>query len=74
MNLRVLIFIIQLAFSPQKTSVAAMRIRTLKSMASCMIQAKSLDPLLEVEAISSANHILHRSPHNVLDGMTPFEA
>ena len=51
-----------------------MRIRPLKSIASCMIQAKSLDPSLEVEAISSANHILNRSPHNVLDGMTPFEA
>ena len=43
-------------------------------MTSCMIQAKSLDPSLEVEAISSANHILNRSPHNVLDGKTPFEA
>ena len=43
-------------------------------MASCMIQAKSLDPSLEFEAINSANHILNRSPHNVLDGMTPFEA
>ena len=51
-----------------------MRIRTLKSMASCIIQAKSLGPLIEVEAIRSANHILNRSPHNVLDGMTPFEA
>ena len=62
------------AFSTQKTSVSIMRIRTLKSMASCMIQDKSLDPSLEVEAISSTNHILNRSPHNVLDGMTPFEA
>ena len=62
------------AFSLQKPNVVAMRIRTLKSMASCMIQAKSLDPSLEVEAISSANHILNRSPHNVLYGMTPFEA
>ena len=39
-----------------------------------MIQVKSLDPSLEVEAIRSANHILNRSPHNVLDGKTPFEA
>ena len=62
------------AFSLQKTNVAAMRIRTLKSMASCMIQAKSLDPSLEVEAIRSANHILNRSPHNVSDGMTPSKA
>ena len=43
-------------------------------MASCMIQAKSLDPSLEVEAISSTTHILNRSPHPALDGKTPFEA
>jgi len=61
------------AFSPHKTDVAAMRIRTLKTMASCMIKAKSLDPTLEVEAISSATHILNRSPHLALDGKTPFE-
>ena len=62
------------AFSPLKTNVAALRIRTLKSMESCMIQAKSLDPSLEVEVITSANHILNRSPHPALDGKTPFEA
>ena len=39
-----------------------------------MIQAKSLDPSLEVEAINSANHILNKSPHPTLDGKTPFEA
>ena len=61
------------AFSPHKTDVVALRIRTLKSMASYMIKAKSLDPKL-VEAISSATHILNRSPHNALDGKTPFEA
>ena len=43
-------------------------------MASCMIQAKSLRPTLEVKAINNANHILNRSPHNALDGKTPFEA
>ena len=43
-------------------------------MASCMIKAKSLDPTLEFEAISSATHILNRSPHPALDGKTPFEA
>ena len=54
--------------------VVALRIRTLKSMASCMIKAKSLDPTLEVEAISNATHILNISPHIALDGKTPFEA
>ena len=39
-----------------------------------MIQAKSLDPSLEVKAISSATHILNRSPHLDLNGKTPFEA
>ena len=39
-----------------------------------MIQAKSLDPTLEVKAISSATHILNRSPHIALDRKTPFEA
>ena len=39
-----------------------------------MIQAKFLDPILKVEAISSSNHILNRSPHNALDGKNPFEA
>ena len=51
-----------------------MRICTLKSMASFLIYAKSLDPSLEVEAISSATHILNRSPNRALDGKTPFEA
>ena len=46
-------------FSLHKIDFAALRIRTLKSMASCMIQAKSLNPSLEVEAISSATHILN---------------
>ena len=35
-------------FSLYKTNVAALRIRILKSMASCMIKAKSLDPTLEL--------------------------
>ena len=61
-------------FSSHKTDVVAMRIRTLKTMASCMIKAKSLDPCFEVEAISSASHILNWSPHPTLDGKTPFEA
>ena len=43
-------------------------------MVSFMIKAKSLDPSLEVKAISSATHILNRSPHPTLDGKTPFEA
>ena len=61
------------AFSPCKTDVATPRKQTLKSMASFMIQAKSLDPSLEVEAINNANHILNRSPHLALDDKTPFE-
>ena len=61
-------------FSPHKIDIAALRIRTLKTMASFMIKAMSLDTYLEVEAISNASHILNRSPHPALDGKTPFEA
>ena len=61
-------------FSLHKIDVAALMICTLKSILSCTIKAKSLDPSLEVEAISSATHILNRSPHPTLDGKTPFEA
>ena len=61
-----------LAFSPHKPNVVALRIHTLKFMVGCMIQANSLDPSLEVEAISSATHILNRSAHVALDGKTPF--
>ena len=60
--------------SPHKIDIAALRICTLKSMVSCMIKAKSLDPALEVEAIYSATHIFNQSPHPSLDGKTPFEA
>ena len=46
-------------FSLHKKIVVPLRIQTLKSMESFMIQAKSLDPSLEVKAISSATHILN---------------
>ena len=45
-------------FSLHKTYVSALRIHTLKSMASCMIQDKYLDPSFEVETIISSNHII----------------
>ena len=61
-------------FNLHKTNISALRIYTLKSMVSCMIKAKSLDPSLEVKAISSATHILNQYPHPALDGNTPFEA
>lgn len=73
-NLRELIFKIHQHSVHTRQNIAAMRIRILKSMESCMIKAKSLDSTLEVEAISSATHILSRSPHNALDGKIPFEA
>ena len=61
-------------FSPHKIDIVALRIHILKPMESCMIKAKSLDPLLEVKEISNSSHILNRSPHLALDGKTPFEA
>ena len=60
------------AFSLHKTDIVALRICTHKTMASCM--AKSLDPSLQVEAISSASHIINRSLHLALDEKNSFEA
>ena len=61
-------------FSLHKIDIATLRIHTLKTMVSCIIQAKSLDTTLEVKAIISKTHILNRFPHISLDRKTPFKA
>ena len=47
-------------FSMHKRDVAATRIHILNTIVSCMIKEKSLDPSLEVKAISSASSSSHR--------------
>ena len=60
-------------YTPQQNGVAKRKNRSLKEMATCMMEAKTLPPKFWDEAIKSA-YIQNRVPHKQLYGMTPFEA
>ena len=61
-------------YTPQQNGVAERKNRSLKEMATCMMEAKTLQPKFWSEAIKYASHIQNRVPHKQLDGMTPFES
>ena len=48
--------------------------RSLKEMATCMMEAKNLPPKFWAKAIKYAAYIQNRVPHKHLDGMTHFKA
>ena len=47
---------------------------SLKVMATCMMEAKTLPPNFWAEAIKYASYIHNGVPHKYLDGITPFES
>ena len=61
-------------YTPQQNGVAERKNRSLKEMATCMIEARDLRPKLWAEAISCAAHIQNRAFHKSVKGMTPYEA
>ena len=61
-------------YTPQQNCVAERKNRSLKEMATCMLEAKNLPPTFWAEAINCAYYIQNRVPHKYLDGITPFEA
>ena len=61
-------------YTPQQIGVAERKNRSLKEMATCMMEAKTLPPNFWAEAINCASYIYNRVPHNHLDGMTPFKS
>ena len=62
-------------YTPQQNGgVAERKNRSLKEMATCMMEAKTLPPKYWAKAINYAAYIQNRVPHKQLDGMTPFEA
>ena len=61
-------------YTPQQNGVAERKNISLKEMATCMTEAKTLPPKYWVEAINYVAYIQNRVPHKNLDGMTPFEA
>ena len=54
--------------------VAERKNRSLKEMATCMLEAKNLPPKFWAKDIQYASYIQNRVPHKYLYGMTPFEA
>ena len=60
-------------YTPQQIGVAKRKNRSLKEMATCMMEAKNLPPKFWAKAIKSTSYIYNRVPHNHLDGMTPFK-
>ena len=61
-------------YTPQQNGVAKRKNRSLKEMATCMMEAKTFPPKYWAEAIKCAAYIQNRVPHKQLDGMTPFES
>ena len=61
-------------YTPQQNGVAERKNRSLKEMATCMLEAKTLPPKFWTEAINYAYYIQNSVTHKHLDGMTPFKA
>ena len=61
-------------YTPQQNGVAERKNRSLKEMATCMIEARDLSPRIWDEAISFSTHIQNRSFHKSVKGNTPYEA
>jgi transposase InsO family protein len=61
-------------YSPQQNGVVERRNQSVVAMARCMLKAKGLPGYFWGEAVSTAVHILNRSPTRALDGKTPYEA
>ena len=61
-------------YTPQQNGVAERKNRSLKEMATCMMEDKILPPKFWAEAINYTSYIQNRVPQKQLDGMTPFEA
>jgi hypothetical protein len=61
-------------YSPQQNGVVEWRNQSVVTMARCMLKAKGLPGYFWGEAVSTAVHILNRSPTRALDGKMPYEA
>ena len=62
------------SYTPQQNGVAERKNRSLKEMATYLLQAKNLPPSLWAEAVNCASYIHNRVPHKSVVGTTPFEA
>ena len=61
-------------YTPQENGVGERKNRSLKEMATCMIEVRELNNKLWDESINSTAHIQNRAFHKSVKGMTPYEA
>ena len=61
-------------YTPQQNGVAERKNRSLKEMATCMMESKYFPTKFWAKAIKCASYIQNRVPHKYLYGITPFEA
>ena len=61
-------------YTPQHNGVAERKNRSLKEMATCMMEEKDLDNKLWYEAINCIAYVQNIATEKSLEGKTPFEA
>ena len=61
-------------YTPQQNGVVERKNRSLKKMATCMIEERDISPNIWAEAISCAAYIQKMSFHKSFKGTTPCEA
>ena len=59
-------------YTPQQNGVAEHKNKALKEMATCMIEAKDLNPKILDEAITCDAYIKNRDIDKSVDGKTPY--
>ena len=59
-------------YTPQQIGVNERKNRSLKEIATCMMEAKNFPPKFWAEAINCASYIQNRVPHKHIDGMASF--
>ena len=59
-------------YTPQQNGVAERKNRSLKEMATCMMESKVFPPKYWAEAIKYASYNQNRLHHKDLYGITPF--
>ena len=61
-------------YIPQQNGLDERKNRSLKEMATCLLEARSIPPYLWAEAVNFASYVHNRVPHKLVIKDTPFEA
>ena len=61
-------------YTPQQNGVSERKNRSLKEMATCLLEARNIPPYLWVEEVNYSSYIQNIVPHNSLIRFTPFKS